>query len=424
MRKLLSWTLVICVLLAACTPAFAAANQPAFDTAAQPAAPMAAQPYAKPAGQPACRVVVATDGSGQYTCDGVDDQIEINAALSAVEADPDLTTIYLRSGTYVIDAPLLIGNDTMLTGDPDTVLTIRDGAIWPINQAMIQQKDATGNQGIRIRGFTIDGNSLNITQGINARQQIVTVKGGQSYYSLISLRLCQDIRVERMTLTNNHNDGLLLNRCSQIVFNDNFVDRIGHDGLYANYCTEIQARRNRIKVRINSGLRLYQSNHAVFSENVISSAGEGGSGIEIPKYGNGYAMDDILIRDNLIYDTVLAGIWIFGGMAQPYPPETAFVHIQGNRIIHTGTRASGTMVGGIVANGFNLHINRNQILDCYDAAIAIRNTLYPTSGGPYAVKINNNRLLGTIPVSGEAGWPILNTMPDLYQVAAVNNRIP
>jgi len=373
-------------------------------------------------------VYVSVDGTGDYNCDGIDDQVEINSALQLVAENPEYTTVYLRAGTYVIDNTIYIGSNTTLTGDSTTVLTLKNGAIWEKYKPIIMQKDSTGNSGITICGFKIDGNDVNITQGINVDSKlipkpIVNILPGQFYYTMMSFEKCSDINVHDMYLTNGYNDALKLIRCTGIKFYNNKVYDIGHDGLYANWSKDIKAYDNVIKCRTNSGLRLYQSNNAMFYRNKIFAAGRGGAGIEIQKYRNGDIMDSIEIFDNEIYNTVFAAIWVTGGNAL-YPLSTANVHIHGNKIYNTGTKAVGKYVGGIVTNGFNVTINNNTIDGCYDVGIAIRDTLYTTYGQGYEVKINNNTITNTKPLpgieAGKTGYGVYIEKPDKYNVI-INN---
>ena len=69
------------------------------------------------------KVYVAGDGSGDFNCNGTDDQMEINQALIYVAKNPPFTTVHLRGpNTYVISNTIFIGNNTVLEGDPTAVL--------------------------------------------------------------------------------------------------------------------------------------------------------------------------------------------------------------------------------------------------------------------------------------------------------------
>ena len=54
-------------------------------------------------------VYVAADGRGNFTCDGSDDQVEINEALAYVAENPQFTTVHLKGpNTYVISDSILL----------------------------------------------------------------------------------------------------------------------------------------------------------------------------------------------------------------------------------------------------------------------------------------------------------------------------
>lgn len=104
-------------------------------------------------------IYVATNGSGDFNCDGSNDQVEINKALAYVAENPQFTTVHLKGpNTYVISDSILIGNDTVLEGDHTAVIKLKDGANWPRDKPLITQMDSAGNHNITIKGFEIDGN--------------------------------------------------------------------------------------------------------------------------------------------------------------------------------------------------------------------------------------------------------------------------
>ena len=56
-------------------------------------------------------VYVATDGTGDYNCDGTNDEIEINQALSYIDSQGG-GTVHLKTGTYIIDNQINIYSNT------------------------------------------------------------------------------------------------------------------------------------------------------------------------------------------------------------------------------------------------------------------------------------------------------------------------
>ena len=104
-------------------------------------------------------VYVAADGSGDFNCDGIDDQIEINKALEYVAKHPEYEVVYLKGpNTYVISDSLYVGSNTVIEGDRTAAVKLKDGAGWQKDKPLITQLNSSGNSGITIKGFEIDGN--------------------------------------------------------------------------------------------------------------------------------------------------------------------------------------------------------------------------------------------------------------------------
>jgi hypothetical protein len=284
-------------------------------------------------------VHVAGDGSGEYNCDGRDDHVQINQALAFAAQNPG-TTVYLEGPfTYVIDDSLLIGSSTILEGDSSAKIKLVSRAGWAAWKPMIKERGSKSHD-IIIRGFTIDGN----------REGNTNVGSGQGYYNLIHLTGCQNVNVYNMYLTNNHGDGLKIDKSSNIKFYNNKVYLLGHDGLYASTCSNVEAYKNTITCRTNSGLRIYNADHVKFHDNYITSEGSGGAGIEIQKY-NKPPMGDIEVCNNVIYKTRTQAIWIFAQGSYSSTPARVYIH--DNKI--TGT-------SGIVSNGFTV-IKENNVFN-------------------------------------------------------------
>ncbi|MEN6315534.1 MAG: chitobiase/beta-hexosaminidase C-terminal domain-containing protein [Clostridiaceae bacterium] len=374
-------------------------------------------------------VYVAADGTGDFNCDGGDnDQVEIQQAIDFVLANEGFTTIHLKAGTYTVNDTVYIAGKAeqrvILQGEEGTVLLLSPTACWPVNKALIENKTAAMVSGTDlvlgnfiIRGFKIDGNGPNVKQAIKSGTTVRTMEypstNGINYYNLIYLQSCKDIEVCNMYLAHNFNDGLQTKSCTNVEFHDNYIDEIGHDGLYAYKCDYINAYNNTIFIQTNSGLRASSTNHVKFYNNVISARAKGGPGIEIQKENkinnpNGYSyMTDIEVFNNTIYDIKYAGIWIFGNAtaeAYQFAPEDTFVYVHHNIIYNCGyydgagdAASNLKLKGGIVTDGFNARIENNVIDGCSGAGINIHEWL-PTrtsAPGPYTLTIKNNIISNT-----------------------------
>ncbi|HWQ48773.1 MAG TPA: disaggregatase related repeat-containing protein, partial [Methanosarcina sp.] len=361
-------------------------------------------------------VYIATNGSGDFNCDGSDDQVEINKALAYVAENPKFTTVYLEGpNTYVISDSIFIGSDTILKGDPTTVIKLEDKAGWPLEKPMITQMDSAGNHDITIKGFKIDGNH----DKNNERNR------GKGYYNLIYFRNCENIKVHDMYMHDSHGDGLKVVKCSGVEFYNNRVYKLGHDVLYAIYSSNIEAWNNKITCRTNSGLRIYNTNHVKFYNNRIDSEGEGGAGIEIQKIGPLTVMNDIEIYNNLLYETNAAGIWITG-YGPGYSKDSAEdIFIHHNKFYKTGINEGADWAGGIVLNGFqNTLIENNKFDGCYGAAIAHKQVSddFSAPGSGYTTVVRDNIIINTqfSPAAGK-GYAVYNKLKNTHSFILENN---
>lgn len=358
---------------------------------------------------------VAANGSGDFNCDGVDDQVEINKALAYVTENPEYRTVHLEGNTtYVISDSILIGSSTILEGDSTAVLKLKDRAGWPLEKPLIAQMDSSGNCDITIRGFEIDGNHDKNTD--KAR--------GKGYYNLIHFLNSENIQVYDMYMHDSHGDGLKVTKCSNIQFYNNTVYKSGHDALYVIYSSNAEAWNNNVTCRTNSGLRIWNSNHVKFYNNTISSEGEGGAGIQIQKDGPSTPMDDIEIYNNLLYETNAAGIWITGYGAK-YSKDTAKdISIHDNKFYRAGTNQGSDWAGGIVLNGFQNTLIENNMFDgCYGAAIAhkrVKAFAAPESG--YVTFVKNNIIINTQPSRAAGkGYAIFNKLNNTHSFVLEHN---
>jgi len=355
-------------------------------------------------------IYLSENESGNFTCDGIDDHIQINEALQLVAENSTYTTVYLKGPfTYSINDTLLIGSNTTLEGDSNATIKLVNNANWETSKPLIMERNLN-SRNITIRDFSIDGN----------REGNTNVISGKGYYNLIHLSYCKNISVYDMSLANNHGDGLKTDSCSDIKYYDNTMYGLGHDCLYASSCSNIEAYNNTISCRTNSGLRLYNSNHAKFYNNTITSDGSGGSGIEIQKYGTP-AMNDIEVYNNKIYRTALAGIWIFGS-GPSYSLSSANVSVHHNQIYNTGTKTSSPITGGIVSGGFNILAENNVFDGCYGSAISQKETYSTIPGSGYVITARNNIITNTrFSSAGGGAYGVYNLLTGTHFFVLQNN---
>ncbi|MDQ1275410.1 MAG: hypothetical protein QG610_983 [Euryarchaeota archaeon] len=376
------------------------------------------------------KVYVAGDGSGDFNCDGTDDQVEINEALAYVAENPEFTTVHLKGpNTYVISDSISIGSDTTLQGDPAAVIKLKDNVDWQHEKPLITQMSSSGHQNITITGFEIDGNYDG-----NAEK-----RRGDGYYNLIHFFNCSNIHVCNMYIHDSHGDGLRVKDSKNIEFHDNRIYKLGHDGLYAIKCQNIEAWNNNVRTMTNSALRIWNSNHVKFHDNTIWTEygpDAGGPGIQIQyiRESSPEVMDDIEVYNNTIYDTYGPGIWLIA-YGEPYSKDEAKnVYIHNNTFYGCGTHPTYEWLGGIVTSGFHDTLIENNIFDGnYNAAVVY---MYPTgsryeidftptgTGGNYTTIMRNNIMTNTLERKHNpegTGYGVIDNFPETHSFVLENN---
>ncbi len=364
-------------------------------------------------GTTAPTVYVAGDGSGDFNCDGKDDHVQINQALTFVADNSKYTTVHLKGPfTYVIDDTLLIGSDTILEGDSTAVIKLVNNAGWTSMKPLIQQMSSLGNNNIVVRGFEVD-----VNHDGNSK-----VSKGKGYYNIMYFTHCNNVKVYNMYMHDGHGDGLRIKYGENVRFYNNRISKLGHDGLFVSECKNVEAWNNKIVCRTNSGIRVWNSNKVKIHDNVIDSLYyrcTGGPGIQIEKSAG--TIDDVNIYNNTLHDTYGPGIWIFNYDTSSTRDQAKNVHVHHNVFYNTGTNTGITWTGGIIASGFHNTIVENNVFDsAYHAAVA---HMYPESYSPnypsnrYTTTVRNNIIANTlqrIKNPSGTGYGIVNYLPETH----------
>ncbi len=157
-------------------------------------------------------VVAASNSSAvgkaiaDYVCDGGSDQIEINAALSALGSTGG--RVLLLEGTFIVDGPINVPSNATLAGQGwGTVIKIKDALNADVK--VVQNADQTnGNTNIVLRDFAIDGNKVNNTAGIQQGLYLY-----RTTYSLIVRLLVTNCRSYGIYLDSSSNNTVTGNTC-------------------------------------------------------------------------------------------------------------------------------------------------------------------------------------------------------------------
>ena len=354
-------------------------------------------------------IYVAGDGSGDFNCDSIADQVEINQALEFVQRKQNFTTVHLKGPhTYWINSTIYLPSDTIMQGDRNAVLKlVGDAGWWTKFKPLISQKGSGGNN-IKIRGFEIDGNRQNQKE-----------PAGSSYYTLIQLANCWNVTISDMYLDSGTNDLIRFyhdepGHAVASVFFNNVLKGSGHDGIYIINVNAVSVFNNQVtSSRTNSAIRITQGNHIKIYGNTccnsLNRIPSGGPGIQIQGGGPGYPINHLEIHDNYISGMGMMGILLFGQGKYPINLKRD-AHIYNNYILSNHQ-------GGIVINGFyKTLIENNTIYDNFTKGGVVYEG---TAGGGarYFTIIRNNRITNT----RKSGYGLNNASHQLHSFVPNNN---
>ncbi|WP_321419082.1 disaggregatase related repeat-containing protein [uncultured Methanomethylovorans sp.] len=362
----------------------------------------------------------STSGTVNYQCDGTNDHIEINKALTYIDGLGG-GTVYLRGpNTYWIDSTLNIGANTILTGDSTAEIKLVASAGWSSGVPMIANIGTDG--GITVTGFTIDGNSAN--QGVSL---------GSGYYNMMAFDGGNNIEVSDMRLEWGCGDGLQVRKASNIEFTNNDVYKLGHDALYALGCSNVEFAYNTVFTRTNSACRYSDGNTgSTIHDNLIYASNSGdstGPAIQIGTSSTSNCVfDDIEIYNNRIHSIKGAGIWMSANY-QDNVIHAKDVYIHHNIFTNVGQYSTNTGFSNtaIVLGDFDNTIIENNVFDDGGHA-AVKYFL--RSGRrqqqtQFTTYVRNNIIMNSDGVSSVtgSGVGIWNTNPTYSKFVVQNNDI-
>ena len=264
-------------------------------------------------------IIVTGDGSGDFNCDGKDDNVQINQALDYAASHGGATVHLKGPRTYVICDSLRIGTNTILEGDAGVILKLAKGLKpWGGPGSSIANEKAMlmikGNSAsaVTIRNLTVDGSQSDYYP---------TVKLGAYYNNMATLVGVNGLTIQNVTFKNGCNDAMLISKCSNILIDTVTVNKCGHDGVYAYNNKNITVKNCKFINRANSSTRFDTVTDGVFANNDCTTSGGGYAGLELEN-----RVTNIECTGNYFHDMP----W---GIARVHTTEKN-VDIHGNRYVN------------------------------------------------------------------------------------------
>ena len=367
-------------------------------------------------------IYVAGDGTGNYNCDGINDQIQINQALSYAVSHPG-TTVYLKGPfVYDIENSCLVGSNTELTGDSTAKLRLHNNVGWTTASTgtpIIGQMGGTGSavHDIKIHGFEINGN-----EGAQSGS------GGKDLYRVISFQgstssPVYNIRVYDMNLHDAKGEGFRVTNGKNIYYYNNIGSNLQHccvmysrvigGEISNNVARQCSCAADRLDscqdltianedISPYSGVTTYVKNRQgyAYSDN----------GIQIGNVASSLPTKNIVVKNC----NIMSGV---DGIQLDDLNDGSNVNIYSNVIHDSGYENEGvTRNGGIgITNcGNGITIQNNDITGSYVAGINVNSA----ASGTRTLTVANNNIM-----NGKTGYAVKNSVASHVNLILTHNYI-
>ena len=295
---------------------------------------------------------------------GSNNQDQINAAIASA---PSGGSVFLKKGTYIVNGSIKLKSNVILEGDSDAIIKLKD-------HAGLKRKDSImvgiSTQNVEIKCFQIDGN-YNFSSGnysaaakscfedlvwdspdskyAACESRTADRYHGRGYYTLVDINNGTNISLHNMTMQDGCNDGMRVTSTAGVRFYNNYVNAMGHEGLYANISHGIEAYGNKIAVRSSDGVRGDDCyDYSIHDNEMYSYDGKDSSfGVQIDSKRN-LPVYNIQIFRNVFHDIWWGGVWLSRGNIPMHDGRYA-IEIHHNLFVGNGySRNSGTGINGAI----------------------------------------------------------------------------
>lgn len=235
-------------------------------------------------GKPFPTLVVAASNAvsalnADYTCDGTNDQTEINTAITALGATGGI--IHLTEGTFSITGAIQTSSSVILEGSGHgTILKIPDG-----NASTFDMLEGSAKSNVKVRDLVIDGNRANVS-GTNKGIEFLNVtkfyiedcivqntSGVGIYIGPTGGNQSTEGWIDNNELLNLATNGLEFNGSPTDMFVcDNHFDTMANGMIMPSASSRYIICGNRFDAITTIGIDDQGGDHAVISENVFTGS--------------------------------------------------------------------------------------------------------------------------------------------------------
>ncbi|GAH37845.1 unnamed protein product, partial [marine sediment metagenome] len=337
-------------------------------------------------------LVVAADDSGvigkasaDYICDGVDDDVQINAALNALPAEGG--RVALLEGIYVLADPIVIPDDDItLNGQGVSTLIDGDGLadgehaieisgmedVW-IGSLSIQTDNGGGNDSDCV---AISDGSHDFIIGkivfVDSDSDAININGTSIWGGTIA----------NCNIVNGDDYGVLVDigggsSTRYINITNNLIESVGLDGIRFSDTGSHDYNQIISNILHNNGgsaIRVYDTNGIVINDNNVHTVGGYGICLDTTHYSE--------INNNSTFNTQLASIYLDGCDANNIVGNNLdstsgadtedCIYVDGDENVVSGNYINEPERSGVYVAGHENIISNNVIVDAHLNGINIR----------------------------------------------------
>lgn len=384
---------------------------------------------------------VSSSGTDDYTVDGNADNVQINAALYYAYTHGTASapvTVYLRGPfTYDLASWLLIGSNTILTGDSTAHVRLKTNAGWgniyssgnPGTRPLIDQL-VNPIKNVEVHGFEIDCNAGDmIGAGLRYSENQSGYMRGKLNYIVMFFKYGTNIKMHDMYLHDGLSDGMRMDQGNGLYFYNNVVKRMGHDGSFFIRSKNFEVYGNDTLIRTNSAHRLWNAGYGSIHDNTLQpyelNGISGGPGIQIEDSTG--ATKEVEVYNNECINCWGQAMWVIEYGPGYTVKKNLYVH--DNIITGCGRINSTVYNGGISLNGWDgARFENNTITGCYNAGFLINDKMENT--GHHTIYLTNNKISGTLRtlatgsnVKAWTGYGVVNGQSDKADIVASGNSV-
>lgn len=252
--------------------------------------------------------------------------------------------VYLSAGVYEVEGPIIIGSNTILTGDPNAIIKVSSSSSqwFTGSTGIISCTESVKN--VEIYGFQINGNlgslpaSFANTPGHDKdAERCIILHGNSGDYA-------ENIRIHDMKLYDSFSDGMYIYYAKNVKVYNNFISNCQHEGIFWSVVIGGEMFNNKVAgitsdcARLDNSIGCRVFDNIFFSydgTNLNSAYPHGENGIQVGDAGRSHGYD-----------------------ASNKPTTTTNIEITNNTFANNGLKA--IMLGSNSDN--NVYIHNNQFI--------------------------------------------------------------